>query len=281
MPFPNFIIGGPPKCGTTSIFEWLALHPEACAASTKETYHFFSRSEEKSGEIEAFSDAHVRDYQRYFDNCTGRKIVFEATPSYIYSRSAIEAFRKLNSEMKFLFIFRDPAERLYSEYAFHRYKTKRISGNFRKYTTDQMLEGGNYDHYLDQWATAFTNDQIALLHFTDLTEKPNDTMMALCRFLLIDPTFYQGKQLDAKNRTLQLRSRGIHTYLLKVARLFPAGFSKAVSPIYYMLNSSQAPDKSEDDKRRIEELKVHYEPQVAAFMQKYGSLFLSIDQKVS
>jgi len=36
--FPNLVIAGAPKSGTSSLFFWLAAHPEVCGSQKKETY---------------------------------------------------------------------------------------------------------------------------------------------------------------------------------------------------------------------------------------------------
>src|SRR5881394_1202704 len=34
---PNAVIGGAPKCGTSSAFTWLLQHPQVCGSKPKET----------------------------------------------------------------------------------------------------------------------------------------------------------------------------------------------------------------------------------------------------
>ena len=40
MNLPNLIIGGAPKCGTSSLYFWLAAHPEVFASKTKEPFYY-------------------------------------------------------------------------------------------------------------------------------------------------------------------------------------------------------------------------------------------------
>jgi hypothetical protein len=39
MSLPNLVIAGAPKCGTSSLFYWLADHPQACGSTVKETFY--------------------------------------------------------------------------------------------------------------------------------------------------------------------------------------------------------------------------------------------------
>src|SRR5512142_1676251 len=47
---PDFIVGGTEKAGTTSVFDWLSLHPQVAASSRKETDFFRSGF---TGDLEA------------------------------------------------------------------------------------------------------------------------------------------------------------------------------------------------------------------------------------
>ena len=38
--FPNFIIAGFPKCGTTSLYNYLIQHPDILSADNKEQWYF-------------------------------------------------------------------------------------------------------------------------------------------------------------------------------------------------------------------------------------------------
>jgi hypothetical protein len=40
MALPNLIVAGAPKCVTSSLFQWIADHPEAEGARIKETCYF-------------------------------------------------------------------------------------------------------------------------------------------------------------------------------------------------------------------------------------------------
>lgn len=40
MPLPNFLIIGPPKCGTTALYATLARHPQVFMSPVKEPYFF-------------------------------------------------------------------------------------------------------------------------------------------------------------------------------------------------------------------------------------------------
>src|SRR4051812_47367914 len=74
---PNLVIAGFSKCGTTTLFNLLATHPDVHPASTKETRYF---QPVRYGE----PLAPVEDYRRYFRGYAGQRVVMECTPDYVY-----------------------------------------------------------------------------------------------------------------------------------------------------------------------------------------------------
>ena len=60
MPEPTFILAGAPKSGTTSLFRYLAQHPDIAVAAVKEPCFFAPEVP-----VDAETDAHRRSWQRY------------------------------------------------------------------------------------------------------------------------------------------------------------------------------------------------------------------------
>ncbi len=265
MPYPDLVMIGPPKCGTTSVFNWLSEHSQVCTSSVKETYHFFQRDEEENG-IKIFSEADFSHYQTYFKDCSeNMKCIVEATPEYLYSESAINAFKKIEKPIKFLFIYRDPADRMFSDYQFHRYKTKRFKGSFEKYIgyNQGIFEGkktkqGFYKKFLNNWINAFGSDRIIQRTFDDLKKNPVQFMKSLAEDIGIDAEEFERLNLLQKNKTVKIRNRNLHMKLLKFTKILPQQMIDTLSPIYYTINSGAIPKKTDKEKKLIKELRRYY-----------------------
>ncbi len=105
MRLPNLIIAGINKSGTTSIYRYLADHPECCGSKIKETCFYLGKNDEVSG------------YEKYFEDCNDEKVVFEATPGYFYCGDTIAyKIKKQIKEVKIIIALRNPTDRLYSYY---------------------------------------------------------------------------------------------------------------------------------------------------------------------
>ena len=89
----GLVVAGTNRGGTTALFDVVAQHPEICASLRKEV-HYFDRNRFFRGE--------PRDhrYHAWFDPRPTHKILFEATPRYMFSRECMPRMQKYNSEMR-------------------------------------------------------------------------------------------------------------------------------------------------------------------------------------
>lgn len=130
IPFPDVFLLGAQKCGTTSLNQLLATHPQICRYGIKEK-HFFT-------ENEYLKEKYMRSFVNEFRGCEG-VVTMDATPSYIYYDDIPEKLRnfytaKSLSSKKFILILRDPVSRHYSEYQ------RLIRGCFRVLDAKDWLE---------------------------------------------------------------------------------------------------------------------------------------------
>ncbi len=105
---PNYICIGVQKGGTSSLINYLNLHPKIYMARGEK--HFFDRKL-SNGEL---SDKDIKKYEESFK--TTKQIVGEKTPSYCYLRYAIDRIYNYNKNMKLIIILREPISRAYSQY---------------------------------------------------------------------------------------------------------------------------------------------------------------------
>jgi len=107
---PSFIILGAQKAGTSSLYNYLAQHPQILAPKTKELHYFDTLNETPS-----------KPYLNYFPKKYGtHKISFEATPRYLYYPGTAKKIYDFNPTMKFIILLRDPVKRAFS--AWNMYK---------------------------------------------------------------------------------------------------------------------------------------------------------------
>lgn len=105
---PNYICIGVQKGGTTSLINYLNLHPEIYMESREK--HFFDRKL-SNGKL---SDKDIKIYEESFK--TTKPIVGEKTPSYCYLRYAMDRIYDYDKNMKLIIILREPISRAFSQY---------------------------------------------------------------------------------------------------------------------------------------------------------------------
>ena len=92
MILPNVIIAGAPKCGTTSLFEYLAAHPAVCPATVKETRYLIDKDYPLYHQERSFLRRGLVGYSEFFQkHIPGlHKIFIEATPDYMYQNTPLK-----------------------------------------------------------------------------------------------------------------------------------------------------------------------------------------------
>lgn len=108
---PNLFILGVQKCGTTTLAEILASHPEVFVPSVKETYFFCDESKFARG-----VDWYLNEFYAA-KKATQAEFFTDATPFYLASPEALQRIAAFSSpDTRFIVILRDPVKRAYSAY---------------------------------------------------------------------------------------------------------------------------------------------------------------------
>lgn len=304
---PNFIIGGAPKCGTSSVFTWLSDHPEVCGSQPKETFYLIDREHPTYKLGQSYNGENLGGYDHYFQHCnSSAKIFFEATTHYIYQNTTIEILSKLNPQPQILFILRKPEDRVYSYFQYylnnkaklkvnltfteyiHLIKNESLETFTKNYCTDKSsgyilyhnIDYSCYVNYLEKWKLTLP-DRIHILLFEDMLKDKRKFMKQISNICNIDSTFFDNYTFPHKNSTYGVKNREIHRWSYVIANfLKDSPFKKQIKDLYLKLQHRKIEQKSETDLKTIEELANYFIP----FNNKLSTMFdldLSIWQKKS
>jgi hypothetical protein len=173
------------KAGTTSLFNFLAQHPGIAPCKEKEP-NFFSHHYDKR--IQYYLNLWKQEDRN-------RNILLEATVNYTKhpslsepSQNLLDFTKNYNIDMKFIYIMRNPIERIVSHYthAFAHW----TDDTLEEYLKDgRVISVSRYAHQLDQYYAKFSQDNLLLLDFDDLKKQPDKLLKQVCVFLDIDSTF--------------------------------------------------------------------------------------------
>ncbi len=108
---PELFLVGAPKCGTTVLNHYLALHPDVYMA--RKEMHFFGADLRFGGQ---FYRRDAKSYLREFENCRSRRQLGESSVWYLRSESAAAEIKAFNPDAKIIIMLREPTEMLHSLY---------------------------------------------------------------------------------------------------------------------------------------------------------------------
>ena len=229
---PDFIVPGAGKSGTSTLNQYFDQHPAICISRPGEPM-FFSHDHSNSQRLGAvgFNDG-FDAYERCFSHCEAGALRGEGSTSYMFFPGVIERLLEHAPEAKFIFIFRNPVDRVYSHYNFNRQhgsETRPLAEAFEasinleiKTWENRTAWGGYYYYYqnglsgewLNKYIQSFGRDRIYVLSFEDLKNEPVETMDGIFRFLGVDPLDKINK--EHTNKTKILKHPKAMTYASKI-----------------------------------------------------------------
>lgn len=201
MKKPNVFILGAPKCGTTSLANWLAEHPQVYFSPIKEP-NFFN--------YDYYGFRHpitLRQYEQLFAGADEQhRAIFEATTRYLYSRTAVPAILAYADQPRFVAMLRNPvdmAPSLHEENLFGGYETEpdferawrlqreRLYGSSvpKRCRDPQLLQYGTLcklGEQLERLYQLVPRERVHVIHLEQLSNSPRTEWMRLQAFLEID-----------------------------------------------------------------------------------------------
>lgn len=201
MKKPNLFIVGCGRGGTTSIHEWLKIHPEVFMSEVKGP-NFFG-NEPNPAFPEYFKNE--KKYLSLFLRADGKKIVGESS-HYFWSETAPTEIKKFNSSSKIVIILRNPAD-----VAFSYYKSGTIPNDLPfEESINQDNEKINilwkklsFHKNLNNYLKIFGKKNVHIIIFEDMAKDPKKVYENLCRFLKINPKFLPEFEVHNKARELK------------------------------------------------------------------------------
>jgi len=207
------IIGGTSKAGTTSLYQYLARHPEIYPSLVKETRFFLDA--EYPLPRKNFFCAGLEKYTEFFPGWKNhKKVLMEATPDYLYSKTALE-IATLLPNAKMLFILRDPTDRLVSWYKYAKQRAMLPpQTSFDEYVDAQLnqpitqdtpvcyraLEQGRYEKYVSLFKQAF-GERLLIMSFDELRVAPVEFMRQVCSFSGLRFDYYEDYKFKIYNKS--------------------------------------------------------------------------------
>lgn len=182
--FPNVIVIGAQKCGTSSMHRYLNWHPSISMSRVKEINFFIEGHNWRHG---------LGWYSRHFDSTA--PVRGESSPSY----TAVETFPGVASkiaqvipDVKLIYMVRDPIERLISHYV-HAVSKGSENRSISAVARDRnYLERSMYWLQIREYLEYFQTSRILVVETDDLRRERAATMRQVFRFLGVNADFFSN-----------------------------------------------------------------------------------------
>lgn len=209
--FPDYLIIGTQRGGTTSLYRYLARHPAHARALTKELRFFDLNWGRGVGWYRSrFPSRRYRDLVRRTRGLD--LVVGEASPDYMFHPHAPRRVGEVLPAAKLIVLLRNPVDRAYSHY-WHQFRRgherlsfeeavarepERLAGELERTQREEdyvsyerhhhsYLARGAYADQLPAWMELFPKDRFLVERSEDLFEDPGAVFGRVLEFLGLSP----------------------------------------------------------------------------------------------
>jgi Sulfotransferase domain len=233
---PDFMIIGAPKCGTTSLFQYLGAHPLIENPRRKEIHYF----DENYHRGDAW-------YRRRFPFVEKPMLTGEATTAYLYAKDAPARAHALVPNAKLIVVLRDPVKRVISHYwhnqtrgrikvDFDTYFREALSDNYRN-AKDQAesfirypVQWGFYKEQVERWLRHYPRKQFLFLRFRDFTNDAPVQINKVFEFLGVDPVAVPTGKVFNASEPYEMEKGPIIDRLYELYARKNAGLDQLIGP---------------------------------------------------
>lgn len=193
--YPQFLIIGGIRCGTTSLIRYLGEHPEVGIASAKEP-HYFDWNHQRGDNW----------YRSFFPLSIGSAsqglMAGESSPGYLMDPKAPARAAAAMPDAKLLLLVRNPVERAHSHYRYRKGRGHEPAATFEEALADEprrmeraaaadrgqlQLRGyfhhGKYADGLSRWLEHFDSSQVLTLQSEDFYANTPEAYSRVVSFL--------------------------------------------------------------------------------------------------
>ncbi len=233
----NLFIVGAAKSGTTSLYSYLAQHPEVFFPDVKEP-NFYSDAEShnpsayikpKKGKFyhnKIIKDANV--YYSLFDEVGNQKVVADASPSYLWDQKSAKRIYEDFPKAKIVMLLRNPVQRAFSQFLMDLKDGNQTETNFKQAllndaeTKPQVwgrahlyIKIGLYHDQVKAYIDTFGSNQVKVIIYEDFIKNAAFYLKDICEFLDINTTFIENIDYDKVHNPFVVPKGNISKLILK------------------------------------------------------------------
>jgi hypothetical protein len=228
---PDFFIVGQPKSGTTALYSMLRRHPEIYLPETKEPGYLAAELHVRKPPRPSKNVNTFGEYVSLFEDAAPGQRVGEATPFYLWSRTAAARIAELQPSARIVATLREPASLLHSlhlllvrihvepeadlrtaiELEPLRREGRAVPARTYWPHLLRYSEQVRYVEQLRRYHAAFPREQVLVLIYDDFLADNEGTVRGVLRFLDVDAD--ASVAAVNANPTVRVRSQRLHNWV--------------------------------------------------------------------
>jgi hypothetical protein len=288
---------GWPRCGTSSLFEWMDAHPYIVGTRPKETNFFFDAHHPLCGRHGRSLWADGEEAYADFFPQNQKGLHLDGSVYTFCQQTAMEIFGCWNGPPLVAATLRQPAERILSSFRytqgnlgsidrnldFNEYVEALLAGDMDRITPNYVsksslwiatreLELTRYVEWLEQWQSIVGEEHLIILVSEELQSHPKIALKDVCAKLGLDSSFYDHYSFDRRNPSLSPRSQRVHRWAQKVGSHLPSSQAKSrLKNAYYRVQIDPlGHEHVTGDKEGLRKLDEYFEPWNEQLAQRFG-----------
>lgn len=283
MKKPNLFIVGAPKCGTTSMHNYLGQHPEIFMSDPKELHYFSPDVDYFPQKIKGLSN-----YLQFFDSAGDAKYIGESSPEYLYSEVAAQQIKEFCSDAKIIIMLRNPPDMLYSLHGdLLLWKDEEILDFSEALAAQEERKQGRkipkssksgkeikfllyfdwvkYSTQVRRYFKMFGKENVHIILFNEFVKDTASIYCQTLEFLGVEPDFPVEKKV--KNPSKPLPNIAVRSFFRKypnlVEKLESSSYADLVKFLFYDIGKFGQPQRPKkiDPELRLKLMK-HFQPEI-------------------
>lgn len=239
---PNVFLVGAAKCGTTSLTQYLAPHPDVFLCNPRETFHFCT-------DLDVHPGMQVPDRQEYinlFRKAENRGARIDGSVWHIYSKTAARAIKEFAPDAKIIIMLRNPIDVMWSLHGWYLYTAAEDILDFREALEAQddrragrripkdtvcrqtllYTDVATFSPQVERYFDTFDRDRVKVILFDDFIADTPGEFRRILEFLEIDPEFQvdftvHGAASEIRNPSVKILFRKHRWLRTSLGRVVP------------------------------------------------------------
>ncbi len=202
-------------------------HPQLCMSVPKEVHFFNDRLTYRNTIMDRNFKKGIPWYERHFTHCEKGKIIGEITPRYSTDPLVPARIKAHNKDIKLLYCLRNPVDRIESHYNFAKYFLGKEDRTMEQAVREEpeFMDMNMYFQNLSTFLEHFPREQIFIVWFEDIHQRPEALLKEIYAFLGVDTAFVPTTIHERSNPGRVNKSPKIHNLIHKIThRMIGLGF---------------------------------------------------------